>query len=93
MNPPKVSEYDYINFLIAAQKVYSCTKAERVQPQSRNAPAYDAITSLLHRMKPSPEALWQEAHTLLSFQEGILVVDDSTLDKFYAKKMELATRH
>jgi hypothetical protein len=93
MNPPKVSEYDYINFLIAAQKAYSCTEAERVQPESCNAPAHDAITRLLHRLEPSAATLWQEAQKHVSLQEGILVMDDSTLDKFYAKKMELVTRH
>jgi len=31
MNPPKVSQYNYINFLIATQKAYSCSEAERVQ--------------------------------------------------------------
>jgi hypothetical protein len=33
MNPPKVNEYDYINFLIGTQRVYSCTEAARVQPE------------------------------------------------------------
>ena len=93
MNPPKVNESDYINFLIAAQKSYSCTEAERVQPESANSPAHDAITRLLHRLEPSPEALWQEAHSHVSLEMGVLVIDDSTLDKFYAKKMELVTRH
>ena len=93
MNPPKVSEYDYINFLIATQKAYSCTEAERVQPESRNTPTHDAITRLLHRMEPSPATLWREARKHVRSQDGILVVDDSTLDKFYAKKMELVTRH
>ena len=93
MNPPKVNEYDYINFLIATQKAYSCLEAERVQPEGRNSPAHDAITRLLHRMEPSPEALWLEAQKHVSWETGILVIDDSTLDKWYAKKMELVTRH
>jgi hypothetical protein len=88
MNPPKVNEYDYINFLIAAQKAYSCTEAERVQPESANAAAHDAITRLLHRLEPSTEQLWQEAQSEVQLSQGILVVDDSTLDKWYAKKME-----
>ena len=93
MNPPKVNEYDYINFLIAAQKAYSCTEAERVQPESEKAAAHDAITRLLHRMEPSSEQLWQEAELQVQRHQGILVVDDSTLDKWYAEKMELVTRH
>lgn len=66
MNPSKVSEYEYINFLIAAQKAYSCTEAERAQPESANSPAHDAITRLLHRLEPSPAALWQEAQDHVS---------------------------
>jgi len=61
MNPPKVNEYDYINFLIATHKAYSCVEAERVQPKREDSPAHDAITRLLHRMEPSAEALWSEA--------------------------------
>ncbi len=93
MNPAKVSESDYINFLIATQKAYSCTEAERVQPASDRVPAHDAITRLLHRLEPSTSYLWQEAQPQVSLDTGILVVDDSTLDKFYAEKMELVTRH
>ncbi len=93
MNRPKVNEYDYINFLIAAQKTYSCLEAERVQPESADAAAHDAITRLLHRLEPSPNVLWKEAQAHVSLTSGVLVVDDSTLDKFYAQKMELVTRH
>jgi len=52
MNSPKVNEYDYINFLIATQKGYSCLEAERVQPDVANSPTDDAITRLLHRIEP-----------------------------------------
>jgi hypothetical protein len=93
MNPPKVNENDYINFLIATQKAYSCVEAERVQPESINAASHDAINRLLHRMEPSSEQLWQEAEPQVSLSQGILVADDSTLDKLYAEKMELVTRH
>lgn len=89
MNPPKFTADAYINFLIATHKAYSCVEAERVQPQKGNAPAHDAITRLLHRMKPSPEELWQEAESHVNQETGILVIDDSTLDKFYAEKIEL----
>ena len=93
MNPPKVNDYDYINFLIATQKAYSCLEAERVQPESRKGTAHDAITRLLHRLEPSTAQLWQEAQPQVRLSQGILVVDDSTLDKWYAEKMELVTRH
>lgn len=93
MNPPKCSETDYINFLVATQKAYSCTEAARVQPEQDNPPAHDALTRLLHRLEPSPEALWAEAQHQVVRNQGMLILDDSTLDKFYARKMELVTRH
>jgi hypothetical protein len=39
-------------------------------------------------LEPRPEELWEEAKELVKFKRGILVVDDSVLDKLYAKKME-----
>lgn len=81
MNPAKYTAIDYINFLIGTQKAYSCAEAARVQPEKDNAPAHDAITRLLHRLDPSPEQLWTEAQALVTLHQGILVVDDSTLDK------------
>ena len=93
MNPPKCNEYDYINFLIGTQKAYSCSEAERVQPEQVNPVAHDAVNRLLHRMEPSSEALWREVQKYVSLDTGILVIDDSTLDKFYAQKIELVTRH
>lgn len=66
MNGPKVTDYDYINFLIGTQKVYSCTEAARVQPDTTQAPAHDALTRLLHRGEANGESLWQEAQNKLS---------------------------
>jgi hypothetical protein len=36
MNPPKVTDLDYINFLVASPLVFSCTKATRVQSARSN---------------------------------------------------------
>ncbi len=93
MNPPKVSDEDYINFLIASPRQVSATEAARVQGEDERAPAHDAFTRLLHRLEPSAEALWSESKAQVSLTHGILVIDDSTLDKPYAKKMDLVTRH
>jgi hypothetical protein len=67
MNPPKCDELDYIHFLIAAQKVFTCTEAARCQGEGK-APAHDAFTRLLQRQSPDTEALWQEAKELVSLQ-------------------------
>jgi hypothetical protein len=93
MNPPKVNEEDYINFVIATPKQLTATEAERVQPESKNAPAHDAFTRLLTRLEPDAETLWQEAKTQIEFESGILVLDDSTLDKPYSKFNDLVYRH
>ena len=93
MNPPKCSEYDYINFLIATPRHYSCTEAARVHPEPDNPPAHDSLNRLLYRLTPDSEQLWQESAPFVKKAQGILVIDDSTLDKPYAQHMELVTRH
>lgn len=92
MKATKVTDYDYINFLIGTQKVYSCTEAARVQPDTVQAPAHDAITRLLHRRLPDGESLWLEAQKQVELTQGVLIIDDSTLDKWYSQKMELVSR-
>jgi putative transposase len=94
MNDPKCDELDYIHFLVAAQKVYSNTEAAKCHPLAgNNGPAHDAYTRLLHRCQSDEEALWQEVKECISLKSGVLVIDDTTLDKQYARVMELVTRH
>lgn len=93
MNPPKVRDEDYINFIIATPRSVTATEAERVQPESRNAPSHDAFTRLLQRLEPDPETLWEEAKTQVALSDGILVLDDSTLEKPYSKFNALCYRH
>ena len=92
-NAVKCRDTDYIDFLIASPRYFSCTEAARVQPESDQAPAHDAFTRLLQRIEPDPETLWTEARPMVHKTGGILVIDDSTLDKHYARKIELVTRH
>lgn len=93
MNAPKVDELDYINFLIAAQRVFSTVEAAKVSPDEMRQPAHDAYTRLLQRTPPDSTALWLEVASLVKRKEGVLVIDDSTLDKPYAQHMALVTRH
>lgn len=93
MNAPKCNEFDYIDFLIATPKVYSCTEAARVQPEKASLPAHDSFTRLLQRLEPSSDDLWQESQSQVDRKSGILVLDDSTLDKPYAQKIERVSRH
>ncbi len=93
MNYPKVTDLDYINFLVASPLVFTCTEAARVQPAHPHRAAHDALTRLLHRSVPDPTPLWHEAEQHIDRHAGILVVDDTTLDKPYATKIDLVHRH
>ena len=93
MNPPKVTDEDYINFIIATPRDVTATEAGRVQPESKNAPAHDAFTRLLQRLEPDAETLWDEAKTQIDLHTGILVLDDSTLEKPYSEFNALVYRH
>jgi putative transposase len=93
VNPAKCDDLDYIQFMIAAQRVFTCTEAARCQPQEAKAPSHDAFTRLLTRQPPDTEALWQETRGLVNLKAGLLVLDDTTLDKPYAKNIQLVTRH
>src|SRR5215213_2500804 len=79
MNPPKADELDYIHFLIAAQKVFTCTEAARSAPGKLDPLAHDAFTRLLRREPPNTGALWDEARTLVEPERGLLVVDATPL--------------
>src|SRR3954447_26021144 len=92
MSQAKVTDADYIDFLIAHPTEVTATEAARCQPMYSDRPAHDAFTRLLHRQEPDAATLWEEAKTQVS-PGGVLVLDDSTLDKPYARKIELVTHH
>lgn len=93
MRTAKCQDSDYIDFLIASPDSFSCTEAARCQGPSPMAPAHDSFTRLLNRLEPDPETLWDEAKGLIPLNKGVLVIDDSTLDKPFAEKIALVTRH
>lgn len=93
MNAPKCQPEDDINYLVASPREVSGTEAARVQPERPDPPAHDAFTRLLHRVEPDPATLWREAAPLVRREAGVLVLDDSTLDKPYARQIGLLTRH
>lgn len=93
MNPAKISIEEYIQFIIASPIGYSAVEAEKSYSESESKPSHDAFTRLLQRQPLDTEALWQEAKEHVDKKQGFLCLDDSTLDKPYAKKMELVTHH
>lgn len=92
MYHPKVTAPDYIAFLYATPHVVTATEAERVQITPHPA-SHDAITRVLQRLDPDPSVLWDEAQTCVNRTTGILIVDDTTLDKPYAQQIALVHRH
>src|SRR5436305_6254825 len=93
MKEAKVRPEDYVQFLLASPVQYTCTEAARVQPEQPAPPAHDSFNRLLTRLEPDPEALWAEARPQIRLDDGILVLDDSTLDKPYSRKMGLLSWH
>src|SRR5215210_6905765 len=93
MNQAKVTDLDSINFLVASPLVFSCTEAARVQPEQPRRAAHDALTRLLTRLDPDPSPLWDEAQQHVCLHDGLLILDDSTLDKPYAQQIALVHRH
>ncbi|MEO5953100.1 MAG: transposase, partial [Chloroflexia bacterium] len=93
MNAAKVTDLEYIDFLVASPRVVSCTEAARVQPDGPRRAAHDALTRLLHRLEPDPTPLWQEAQQHINLEDGLLILDDTTLDKPYAQQIELVHKH
>jgi putative transposase len=93
MSRAKCRDADYIDFLIATPRAASCCEAARSGPAGPDPAAHDAYTQLLHRLEPDPETLWVEVEPLVCKDDGVLILDDSTLDKLYAKLIELVHRH
>jgi hypothetical protein len=89
LNPAKCDDLDYIHFLIASVDVFTCTEAARCQPVGENSSSHDAFTRLLQRQPPDTDTLWNEVKDIVQPQNGFLVIDDTTLDKPYAKNMSL----
>lgn len=93
MTAPRCDAQDYIDFLIGTPRYYTCMEAARVQPLRADAPAHDSLTRLLHRLEPDSQTLWTESRWQVKLESGVLVLDDSTLDKLYARQMGLVSRH
>ena len=93
MNAPRAADDGYIQFLIGSPTAVSATEAARVQPERPNAPAHDAFTRRLRRLEPDTATLWEEARPLIDPTDGVLVIDDSTLDKPRAKHIALVSHH
>ena len=91
MNPAKCNDQDYIDFLIASQRAFTCTEAARCQPDDRQNVAHDSYNRLLERLPQNTEALWKESRALVDLKGGVLILEDTTIDKPYSEKMDYVT--
>lgn len=92
-NQPSQAELDYINFLVAEPSRISCTELSKLlTDEQTNGPAHDRFTQMLRDLDPSSDQLWREAAPLVG-NGGLLILDDTTLDKPYSRKIELVYRH
>ncbi len=73
--------------------MFSSVEASHTHPTEEQALAHDAYTRLLKRLPPDSQALWQEVKPLVIRAQGVLIIDDSTLDKPYGSQMALVSRH
>lgn len=89
MSQAKVTEFQFIDFLIATPSQATAMEAQRTQPDGANPAAHDAYTRLLYRLEPDSDALWVEVQPEVRRTAGVLVLDDTVLDKPYARKMDL----
>src|SRR5882724_8885122 len=89
MSQPKVTAAQFIDFLIATPSNATAMEAQRTQPATADPAAHDAYTRLLHRLEPDSDALWREVQPEVRRTTGVLVLDDSVLDKPYAHQMDL----
>jgi len=80
MSKTKIQPEDYVQYLLARPLQLTCTGTACVRPKQPDPPAYDSFTRLLTRLEPDPETLWIEARPQIRLDDGILVLDDSTLD-------------
>jgi len=93
MNKAKCEAEDDIQFLIAAQKTFSTVEAAASHPAGSVVRWPDAYTRLLERLPPDSAARWDEVREHVDKTGGMLVIDDSILDKPHARHMGLVSRH
>lgn len=63
-----------------------------MQPDQPTPPTHDAFTRLLTRLQPDSATLWEETRPLIQLDDGMLILDDSVLDKPFARHMGLVGR-
>ncbi|MDN7025465.1 transposase [Methanoculleus sp. FWC-SCC1] len=89
VRPSRISDRDYINFLVAAQCDVSCVKAAECFCKDGFVVTHDTFNRFLTRQSLPPETLWEEVEPFIEKRTGWLIVDDTVLDKVHSEKMAL----
>lgn len=85
----RITEIDYINFLVAANCDVSCVKAAECYSDNGIVVAHDKINRFLTRQSLTPETLWEEVAPLIEKRNGWLILDDTVIDKIHSERIEL----
>ena len=75
--------------MVATSVNATAMEAELTNLVGSGEPSRDAYTRLLQRVEPTNDALWLDVKAEVCFTAGVLVLDDTFLDKQYARKMDL----
>ncbi len=93
MNPAKCDKLDYIHFMIAAQRVFTCTEAAHCQPQNAQVSSHEPSPACSPDSLQIPRRCGRRPRDWSTLKVALLVLDDTTLDKSYARNTQLVTRH
>jgi hypothetical protein len=88
MQKQKCSLKLYSDFLIANQNRFSGVELSK----STQDMAHDSVNRWLNKSDFTPSDLWSDAKKVVDIHSGYLIGDDSTLDKKYSRKNELAKK-
>jgi len=79
----------YVDFLIASQKQYSGSELSKVSPIDMS---HDSVNRWLAKNKLTPKIVWKESQSMVELKSGYLIIDDTLLDKPYARDMALVKK-
>ncbi len=75
--------------MVATSVNATAMEAELTNPVGSGEPSRDAYTLLVQRLESTNDALWLDMNAEVCFTSGVLVLDDTFLDKQYGRKMDL----
>ena len=93
MNPPRCTARKLHQFPRRHPGPGQLYRGRARATRSPFAPAHDSFNRLLNRLEPDPEDTLGRGRAAGREGRGVLVLDDSTLDKPHAKHIGLVTRH